>query len=222
MKAIEVTIQNLIGSGMDPKTENNPYLGFVYTSFQERATKVSHGNTARHALEHGDEVRSPSRAGVGRGRSRRCRGRERALLRGAAFVAPTGHGPLGPCPHPPPLQLLAKMCGSIASDEGRHEIAYQRIVEKLFEVDPDGAVLAFADMMRKQIVMPAHLMDDGQHPATNSGRNLFAVRRRAPACLHGCVHALPCGAAWRHAVVCSAILRRAAPCKRAPLCQPRS
>jgi hypothetical protein len=35
-----VTIQNLIGSGMDPKTENNPYLGFIYTSFQERATKV--------------------------------------------------------------------------------------------------------------------------------------------------------------------------------------
>jgi acyl-[acyl-carrier-protein] desaturase len=120
-----VTIQNLIGSGMDPKTENNPYLGFVYTSFQERATKVSHGNTARHALEHGDE-------------------------------------------------LLAKMCGSIASDEGRHEIAYQRIVEKLFELDPDGAVLAFADMMRKQIVMPAHLMDDGEHGATNPGRNLFA------------------------------------------------
>ena len=40
MKSIEVTIQNLIGSGMDPKTENNPYLGFLYTSFQERATKV--------------------------------------------------------------------------------------------------------------------------------------------------------------------------------------
>jgi hypothetical protein len=40
LKAVEVTTQNLIGSGMDPKTENNPYLGFVYTSFQERATKV--------------------------------------------------------------------------------------------------------------------------------------------------------------------------------------
>ena len=40
MKSVEVTIQNLIGSGMDPKTENNPYLGFTYTSFQERATKV--------------------------------------------------------------------------------------------------------------------------------------------------------------------------------------
>jgi len=40
MKAVEVTIQNLIGSVMNPKTENDPYLGFVYTSFQERATKV--------------------------------------------------------------------------------------------------------------------------------------------------------------------------------------
>lgn len=40
MKAVECTIQNLIGSGMDPRTENNPYLGFVFTSFQERATKV--------------------------------------------------------------------------------------------------------------------------------------------------------------------------------------
>ena len=40
MRKIEVTIQNLIGKGMDPKTDNNPYLGFIYTSFQERATKV--------------------------------------------------------------------------------------------------------------------------------------------------------------------------------------
>jgi hypothetical protein len=40
MRAIEVTIHNLISSGMDPKTENNAYLGFIYTSFQERATKV--------------------------------------------------------------------------------------------------------------------------------------------------------------------------------------
>ena len=36
VQAVEVTIQNLIGSGMDPKTENNPYLGFIYTSFQAR------------------------------------------------------------------------------------------------------------------------------------------------------------------------------------------
>ena len=40
MKAVEMTIQNLIAKGMNPGTENNPYLGFVYTSFQERATKA--------------------------------------------------------------------------------------------------------------------------------------------------------------------------------------
>ena len=39
--------------------------------------------------------------------------------------------------------------------------------------DPNGAMLAFADMMRKQIVMPAHLMDDGRHGELNNGRNLF-------------------------------------------------
>ncbi|OMO82588.1 Fatty acid desaturase, type 2 [Corchorus olitorius] len=113
MKQIEKTIQYLIGSGMDPKTENNPYLGFIYTSFQERATFISHGNTARLAKEHGD-------------------------------------------------LKLAQICGIIASDEKRHETAYTKIVEKLFEIDPDGTVLALADMMKKKISMPAHLMFDGQ------------------------------------------------------------
>lgn len=113
MKQIEKTIQYLIGSGMDPRTENNPYLGFIYTSFQERATFISHGNTARHAKEYGDIK-------------------------------------------------LAQICGTIASDEKRHETAYTKIVEKLFEIDPDGTVIAVADMMRKKIAMPAHLMYDGR------------------------------------------------------------
>lgn len=118
MRQIEKTIQYLIGSGMDPRTENSPYLGFIYTSFQERATFISHGNTARHAKEHGD-------------------------------------------------MKLAQICGIIAADEKRHETAYTKIVEKLFEIDPDATVLAFADMMRKKIAMPAHLMYDG------SDDNLF-------------------------------------------------
>ncbi|KDD75120.1 fatty acid desaturase [Helicosporidium sp. ATCC 50920] len=125
MRAVEVTIQNLIGSGMNPQTENNPYYGFVYTSFQERATKYSHGNTARQASEMGDTV-------------------------------------------------MAAMCGRIAADEGRHEIAYSRIVERFFELDTEGAMLAYAAMMRRQITMPAHLMDDSQHAVSNPGRNLFA------------------------------------------------
>ncbi|GMH08683.1 hypothetical protein Nepgr_010523 [Nepenthes gracilis] len=113
MKQIEKTIQYLIGSGMDPQTENSPYLGFIYTSFQERATFISHGNTARLAKDHGDFN-------------------------------------------------LAQICGTIASDEKRHETAYTKIVEKLFEIDPDGTVLAFANMMKKKISMPAHLMYDGR------------------------------------------------------------
>ncbi|XP_010530233.1 PREDICTED: stearoyl-[acyl-carrier-protein] 9-desaturase 6, chloroplastic [Tarenaya hassleriana] len=116
MVMVERTVQYLIGSGMDPGTENNPYLGFVYTSFQERATFVSHGNTARLAKNAGD---------------------------------PT----------------LARICGTIAADEKRHENAYARIVEKLLEVDPNGAVSAIADMMRKRITMPAHLMTDGRDPS---------------------------------------------------------
>ncbi|KAH9622777.1 hypothetical protein KSS87_007373 [Heliosperma pusillum] len=56
---------------------------------------------------------------------------------------------------------LAQICGIIAADEKRHETAYTKIVEKLFEIDPDGTVLALADMMRKKVTMPAHLMYDG-------------------------------------------------------------
>ncbi|QHN87542.1 Stearoyl-[acyl-carrier-protein] 9-desaturase 6 [Arachis hypogaea] len=115
MLMMEKTVQYLIGAGMDPGTENNPYLGFVYTSFQERATFVSHGNTARLAKEGGDPV-------------------------------------------------LARICGTIAADEKRHENAYQKIVEKLLEVDPSDAVVAIGDMMQKKITMPAHLMYDGSDP----------------------------------------------------------
>ncbi|XP_051140086.1 stearoyl-[acyl-carrier-protein] 9-desaturase 6, chloroplastic-like [Andrographis paniculata] len=56
MAMIEKTVQYLIGSGMDIGVENNAYLGSVYTSFQERATFISHGNTARQAKIHGDPI----------------------------------------------------------------------------------------------------------------------------------------------------------------------
>ncbi|KAH9294198.1 hypothetical protein KI387_040601, partial [Taxus chinensis] len=46
--------------------------------------------------------------------------------------------------------------------EKRHETAYTKIVQKLFEIDSDGAMIAFADMMRKKICMPAYFMYDGQ------------------------------------------------------------
>lgn len=72
------------------------------------------------------------------------------------------------------MQYLEKVCGVIAADESRHEIAYTKIVDELFKRDPNGTMLAFEDMMRKQIVMPAHLMTDLVHEQNNSGRNLFA------------------------------------------------
>ncbi|XP_045816124.1 stearoyl-[acyl-carrier-protein] 9-desaturase 6, chloroplastic-like [Trifolium pratense] len=115
MQMIEKTIHYLIGAGMDLGTENNPYMGFVYTSFQERATFVSHSNVARLAKESGD-------------------------------------------------MILARICGTIAADEKRHENAYVRIVEKLLEVDRTEAMMAIANMMRRGIRMPAHLMHDGQDP----------------------------------------------------------
>ncbi|KAI3907103.1 hypothetical protein MKW92_005348 [Papaver armeniacum] len=102
MKQIEKTIQYLIGNGMNPQMENSPYLGFIYTAFQERATFISHGNTARLAKAHSDIK-------------------------------------------------LAQISGTIAADEKRHEI-----------IAPYETVLAFADMMKKKITMPAHLMFDGQ------------------------------------------------------------
>ncbi|XP_040994419.1 stearoyl-[acyl-carrier-protein] 9-desaturase, chloroplastic-like isoform X2 [Juglans microcarpa x Juglans regia] len=114
MRQIEKTTQYLLGSGMDAGLGENPYLFTIYTSFQERATFISHGNTAKLAKKYGDPI-------------------------------------------------LAQICGTIASDEKRHEIAYTKIVEKLFELDPDETVVAFADMMRRKISMPARLMYDGEH-----------------------------------------------------------
>lgn len=59
---------------------------------------------------------------------------------------------------------LAKICGTIAADEKRHENAYVRIIEKLLEIDPNETMLAIGNMMRKKIPMPGHLMHDGRDP----------------------------------------------------------
>jgi len=56
MRAVEVTVHHLINSGFDPQTGNDPYLGFIYTSFQERATKISHSNVGRLAKKSGETL----------------------------------------------------------------------------------------------------------------------------------------------------------------------
>lgn len=55
MHAVEMTVHHLIKNGFDPRTGTDPYLGFIYTSFQERATKISHRNVARLAQKAGEE-----------------------------------------------------------------------------------------------------------------------------------------------------------------------
>lgn len=54
MRSVEVTIQHLITNGFNPQAKKDPYRGFIYTSFQERATKVSHGNVGKMARTEGD------------------------------------------------------------------------------------------------------------------------------------------------------------------------
>jgi acyl-[acyl-carrier-protein] desaturase len=118
MRQVEITIHNLLGNGFDPRTDGDPYQSFIYTSFQERATKISHVNTGKLADKSGDTV-------------------------------------------------LSRICKTIAGDEARHEKAYKTFMAKIFEIDPNGALLAFEKMMKKQIAMPAILMD------TSPEDNLF-------------------------------------------------
>jgi len=113
MRAVETTVQHLINNGFNTNSGNDPYLGFIYTSFQERATKISHRNVGILAKKSGDEH-------------------------------------------------LHKICGLIAGDEARHEKAYKLFMEKIFELDPANAVLAFAKMMKNKVTMPASLMTDGK------------------------------------------------------------
>lgn len=55
MKAFETTVHNLIRNGFDPSTNRCLTKGFVYTSFQEAATRIAHGNVAKLARKEGCE-----------------------------------------------------------------------------------------------------------------------------------------------------------------------
>ena len=114
MKEVERTTQHLINDGFDIGTDQDPYKNFVYTSFQELATYISHNRVARLAKEYSNKS-------------------------------------------------LAKMCKIISGDEMRHHNAYCEFVKSIFEVDPSQMMIAFSDMMKKKIVMPAHfLRESGQ------------------------------------------------------------
>ena len=115
MKEMETSVQYLISDGFDIGTGTDPYKNFIYTSFQELATNVSH-------------------------------------RRVASLTKKTGN------------KQLAKICGIIAADEARHANAYIDFVDRIFAIDGSEMMLAFEDMMRKKIVMPAHfLRESGGH-----------------------------------------------------------
>lgn len=109
MREMEISTQHLLADGFDIGTAKDPYRSFIYTSFQELATNLSHRRVAQFAKQQGDD-------------------------------------------------LLARICGNVASDEARHANAYKSFVAKVFELDPSEMMVAFADMMRKRIVMPAHFL----------------------------------------------------------------
>ena len=56
---------------------------------------------------------------------------------------------------------LAKICSVIAGDEARHEEGYKRFFRRILETNPGRAVIAFAQMMKLKVSMPARLMSDG-------------------------------------------------------------
>lgn len=55
MREVEITTQHLISDGFDIGTGRDPYKNFVYTSFQELATFISHNRVAELAKKIGDE-----------------------------------------------------------------------------------------------------------------------------------------------------------------------
>src|SRR4051794_9046874 len=55
MRAVERTVHHLVRNGFTSGKSGDDYAGLIYTSFQERATRVTHGNVGRLASQQGDE-----------------------------------------------------------------------------------------------------------------------------------------------------------------------
>ena len=56
MREVEITTQHLISDGFDLGTAKDPYKNFIYTSFQELATYISHNNVAKIAKKKGHKA----------------------------------------------------------------------------------------------------------------------------------------------------------------------
>jgi len=55
MREVEISTQHLISDGFDIGTSRDPYKNFVYTSFQEIATYVSHNRVSQIAKQYGEK-----------------------------------------------------------------------------------------------------------------------------------------------------------------------
>lgn len=127
---MEITTHHLINDGFDIGTSSDPYKNFVYTSFQETATNISHRRVGTLAKQSGNKK-------------------------------------------------LAQMCGVIAADEARHAKAYKDFSARIFEMDASGMMLAFEDMMRRKIVMPAHLLRESGQKAGELWEHFSDAAQRA-------------------------------------------
>lgn len=56
MREMEVSTQHLLTDGFDIGTSRDPYKSFIYTSFQELATNLSHRRVAKIAKQEGDDL----------------------------------------------------------------------------------------------------------------------------------------------------------------------
>src|ERR1044072_2136941 len=56
MREFEISTQYLLADGVDIGISEDPYRNFVYTSFQELATNLSHRRVAQFAKAEGDDV----------------------------------------------------------------------------------------------------------------------------------------------------------------------
>lgn len=129
MREIEKTTQHLIADGFDAGTDRDPYKNFVYTSFQELATNISHKRVGQLAKKSGSK-------------------------------------------------MLSKMCNVIAGDEMRHHLAYREFVKIILDYDPSEMIIAFAQMMKQKIVMPAQFVREAGEPIGSAFENFSNAAQR--------------------------------------------
>jgi acyl-[acyl-carrier-protein] desaturase len=55
MRLVERTIHHLISNGFNNNRQGDDYQGLIYAAFQERATRITHGNVGKLAADQGEE-----------------------------------------------------------------------------------------------------------------------------------------------------------------------